>query len=88
MQALTRKMMKLTVVALKLRFQGYEVPSLRKLVLLERKKSVVMKWLSPQQAQHIHSIWSPLLYPCHSQEGGSDVEKLFITQMRASGGGS
>lgn len=82
-------MMELTVDALKLRFQRYEVPGLSKLVLLERrKKAVEMKWLSPQQAQHIHSIWSPLPYPCHSQEDGSDEEQLFITQTRASGGRS
>ena len=44
-------MMELTVDALKLRFQRYEVPGLSKLVLLERKKKAVeKKWLSPQQA--------------------------------------
>ena len=78
-------MMELTVDALKLRFQRYEVPGLSKLVLLEtRKKAVEKKWLSPQQAQHIHSIWSPLPYPCHSQADESDEEQLFITQTRAS----
>ena len=62
-------MMELTVDALKLRFQQYEVPSLSKHVLLERrKKAVEMKWLPPQQVQHIHSIWSPIPYPCHSKE--------------------
>ena len=77
-------MIELTVDALKLRFQRYEVPGLSKLVLLERrKKAVDMKWLSPQQAQHIHSIWSPLPYPCHSQEDESDEEQLFITQTSA-----
>ena len=82
-------MMELTVDALKLRFQQYEVPGLSKLVLLERrKKAVKMKWLSPQQAQHIHSIWSPLPYPCLSQEDRSDEEQVFITQTRASGGQS
>ena len=78
-------MMELTVDALKLRFQRYEVPGLSKLVLLERRKKVVeMKWLSPQQAQHIHSIWSPLPYPCHSQEDESDEEQMFISQTRTS----
>ena len=74
-------MIQLTVDALKSRFQRNEVPGLSKLALLERrKKAVEMKWLSVKQAQQIHSIWSPLPYPCDDQEGESDDEELFITQ--------
>ena len=74
-------MIQLTVDALKSRFQRNEVPGLSKLVLLERRKRAVeMKWLSVKQAQQIHSIWSPLPYPCDDQEDESDDEELFITQ--------
>lgn len=57
------------VEALKLRFQRESVPGLKRYVLLERqRKAVQMRWCSPEQAQSICSIWSPLPYPSDAQQ--------------------
>ena len=76
-------MLEVTVEALKLKFQKEELHGLAKLVLLEqRKKAVEMQWVSPSQAQLIHSIWCPLPYPCEEMED-RDEGDLFITPSTA-----
>ena len=76
-------MMEVGVEALKLKFQKEEVSGLAKLVQLEwRRKAVEMKWVSPSQAQRIHSIWCPLPCPCEEMED-EEEENLFITPSRA-----
>lgn len=80
-------MLTLTSDALKAKFQREEVPGLSKLVLLARKKKAVeMKWLSPQQAERVNSIWCPLPYPSHDVEEEDDWEEqqLFVTPSTTS----
>ncbi|KAL9978141.1 hypothetical protein ACROYT_G015628 [Oculina patagonica] len=73
-------MVNLTADALKSRFQREEVPGLSKFVLLERKrKAVEMNWLSPQQAEHVKSIWCPLPYPPRGVDDDWYEQQLFIT---------
>ena len=76
-------MLKVTVEALKLKFQNEEVHGLAKLVLLERrKKAVQMQWVSPSQAERINSIWCPLPFPCEEMEDDDEVD-LFMTPSTA-----
>lgn len=73
-------MISVAVDALRLRFLREEVPGLRKLVLLERRRTAIELGLSsPGEAENIKSIWSPLPYP--KELPSDDEQDMFITPL-------
>ena len=71
-------MISVAVDALKLRFLKEEVPGLRKLVLLERRRTAIqLGFCSALQAATIRSVWSPLPFPKENES--EDENAMFIT---------
>lgn len=71
-------MISVAVDDLRLRFLREEVPDLRKLLLLQRRRTAVeLGWCSTDQAETIESLWCPLPYPNELQS--DDEHSIFIT---------
>ena len=80
-------MIEVAVDALKSRFQREEVPGLKQLVLLERRrKAVQLKWCSDEEAKLIRSIWCPLPFPSDvlRDDGSENSEPFEPSGRRAS----